>query len=87
MQILSALRAYRDWKETATPTLIGIWCWSSSFCPIFVTRNFCCCRWFYDSSEGVCHEFSYAGRKGNGNRFLTRQDCEASCQPSQVRDS
>ena len=41
-------------------------------------------RWFYDSSEGVCHEFSYGGKKGNGNRFLTRQDCEASCQPSQV---
>ena len=44
------------------------------------------CRWFYDSSEGVCHEFSYGGKKGNGNRFLTRQDCEASCQPSQVRE-
>ena len=42
-------------------------------------------RWFYDSSEGVCHEFSYGGKKGNGNRFLTRQDCEASCQPGQVR--
>lgn len=40
-------------------------------------------RWHYDSSEGVCHEFTYAGKKGNGNRFLTRQDCESSCQPSQ----
>ena len=47
--------------------------------------EFMICRWFYDSSEGVCHEFSYGGKKGNGNRFLTRQDCEASCQPSQVR--
>ena len=23
------------------------------------------------------------GRKGNGNRFLTRQSCEENCQPSQ----
>ena len=48
--------------------------------------EFMICRWFYDSSEGVCHEFSYGGKKGNGNRFLTRQDCEANCQPSQVRE-
>ena len=51
-------------------------CWNTLFC-----------RWYYDSSEGVCHELSYGGKKGNGNRFLTRQDCEASCQPSQVRYS
>ena len=41
-------------------------------------------RWHYDSSDGTCKEFEYKGKKGNGNRFLTRQDCQASCQPSQV---
>ena len=41
-------------------------------------------RWHYDSSDGTCKEFDYLGKKGNGNRFLTRQDCQASCQPSQV---
>ena len=41
-------------------------------------------RWYYDSSDGTCKEFDYLGKKGNGNRFLTRQDCQASCQPSQV---
>ena len=41
-------------------------------------------RWYYDSSDGTCKEFEYKGMKGNGNRFLTRQDCIASCQPSQV---
>ena len=40
-------------------------------------------RWFYDSSEGTCQQFDYIGRKGNGNRFLTRQSCEENCQPSQ----
>ena len=30
-------------------------------------------RWFYDSEQGVCEQFDYKGRKGNGNRFLTRQ--------------
>ena len=52
---------------------------------IIACSNLLFCRWYYDSSEGVCHEFSYGGKKGNGNRFLTRQDCEASCQPGQVR--
>ena len=41
-------------------------------------------RWYYDSSDGTCKQFDYLGKKGNGNRFLTRQDCQASCQPSQV---
>ena len=40
-------------------------------------------RWYYDSSEGTCQQFDYLGRKGNGNRFLTRQSCEENCQPSQ----
>lgn len=30
-------------------------------------------------------QFNYLGKKGNGNRFLTRQSCEASCRPSQDR--
>ena len=40
-------------------------------------------RWYYDTSDGTCKSFEYLGKKGNGNRFLTRQDCETSCQPSQ----
>ena len=40
-------------------------------------------RWHFDSSDGTCKQFDYMGRKGNGNRFLTRQSCEESCQPSQ----
>ena len=41
-------------------------------------------RWYYDSSDGTCKDFDFKGKKGNGNRFLTRQECQASCQPSQV---
>ena len=40
-------------------------------------------RWHYDSSDGTCKELDYMGRKGNGNRFLTRQSCQENCQPSQ----
>uniref|UniRef100_A0A0K2VB06 Papilinlike [Apis florea] n=1 Tax=Lepeophtheirus salmonis TaxID=72036 RepID=A0A0K2VB06_LEPSM len=40
-------------------------------------------RWYYDSSDGVCKQMQFKGRRGNGNRFLTRQDCEASCRESQ----
>ena len=36
-------------------------------------------RWFYDHEDGVCKDFVYGGSKGNRNRFLTRQSCEASC--------
>ena len=40
-------------------------------------------RWHYDSSDGTCKDLDYMGRKGNGNRFLTRQSCQENCQPSQ----
>jgi hypothetical protein len=43
-------------------------------------------RWYYDSTDGTCKQFQFLGKKGNGNRFLTRQDCQASCQPSQARN-
>ncbi len=37
-------------------------------------------RWYYDTSDGTCKSFEYLGKKGNGNRFLTRQECQTSCQ-------
>lgn len=36
-------------------------------------------RWYYDHEDGVCKDFLYGGKKGNRNRFLTRQNCESSC--------
>jgi len=33
-------------------------------------------RWHYDSEMGICQKFDYKGKKGNGNRFLTRQVSE-----------
>lgn len=36
-------------------------------------------QWFYDSRDGVCKQFLYGGCGGNGNRFVTRQDCEQKC--------
>ena len=43
---------------------------SQLLCP---QRTICLPRWHYDSSNGVCKQFTYKGKKGNGNRFLTRQ--------------
>ncbi len=40
-------------------------------------------RRYYDSADGVCKQMTYLGKKGNGNRFLTRQTCEEACRPSQ----
>ncbi|CAI5451580.1 unnamed protein product [Caenorhabditis angaria] len=36
-------------------------------------------RWYYDKSEMQCKQFTYNGRKGNQNNFLTQADCEATC--------
>ncbi|XP_017097912.2 male accessory gland serine protease inhibitor-like [Drosophila bipectinata] len=33
----------------------------------------------YDSNRNECVRFVYGGCKGNDNRFLTREDCEAQC--------
>ncbi len=32
-------------------------------------------RWYYDSSSGECHQFSYSGCLGNNNNFPTYQKC------------
>ena len=37
------------------------------------------CDRYYSHEDGVCKDFLYGGEKGNRNRFLTRQTCEASC--------
>lgn len=36
-------------------------------------------RWYYDQAEMQCKQFTYNGRKGNQNNFLTKEDCEATC--------
>jgi hypothetical protein len=40
-------------------------------------------RYYYNHETGVCENFEYGGKRGNGNRFLTRQSCEASCTRAQ----
>ena len=36
-------------------------------------------EWFYDSEHRRCAPFVYSGCLGNGNRFLSRRDCEDMC--------
>jgi len=38
-------------------------------------------EWFYDAQLRSCRQFLYGGCLGNGNRFLTKKDCEGVCQP------
>ena len=36
-------------------------------------------RFYYDSQAGACLDFSYGGCDGNGNNFLTKNDCDSAC--------
>ncbi|KAJ1351167.1 hypothetical protein KIN20_007128 [Parelaphostrongylus tenuis] len=35
--------------------------------------------WYYDSSDGMCKQFTYSGCRGNENRFETKESCEMRC--------
>ena len=39
-------------------------------------------RYFYNSSSGICEEFSYGGCGGNENNFLSTEVCRQHCNPS-----
>ncbi|MHC4695353.1 MAG: BPTI/Kunitz-type proteinase inhibitor domain-containing protein [Planctomycetota bacterium] len=41
-------------------------------------------RYFYDACTGQCVPFIYGGCDGNANNFLTLEECEATCSPSDV---
>ena len=36
-------------------------------------------RWTFDKKKEVCREFTYGGCLGNGNRFKSMAECEATC--------
>ena len=42
-------------------------------------------RWFYNKDTGECEEFSYTGCMGNNNRFMTREECSATCRHASIR--
>nr|2KCR_A Chain A, anntoxin [Hyla annectans] len=36
-------------------------------------------NYYYDKATSSCKTFRYRGSGGNGNRFKTLEDCEATC--------
>ena len=36
-------------------------------------------KWFYDNNRKSCHEFTFGGCEGNGNRFTSQTECESVC--------
>lgn len=36
-------------------------------------------RYFYDRQRGTCDSFDYGNCEGNGNRFMSRYECESVC--------
>ncbi|XP_013413037.1 papilin-like [Lingula anatina] len=36
-------------------------------------------RWYFDSIDGACKQFTYGGCKGNGNNFETELQCQGLC--------
>lgn len=42
-------------------------------------------RWFYNKEVGDCEQFSFSGCMGNNNRFMSYQECSATCQHAAIR--
>uniref|UniRef100_A0A1B0C4R9 Papilin n=1 Tax=Glossina palpalis gambiensis TaxID=67801 RepID=A0A1B0C4R9_9MUSC len=40
-------------------------------------------RWYYNSGDGVCEEFTYTECEGNANNFVSEDECESECFPAQ----
>lgn len=36
-------------------------------------------RFFFNPKSCLCEAFTYNGKEGNGNNFLTAEDCEETC--------
>ena len=43
--------------------------------------------WYFDAKAVECKTFDYGGCGGNGNKFNTKEDCEASCLPRNFTSS
>lgn len=42
-------------------------------------------RWGYDKEAGHCTQFSYTGCGGNNNRFMSLEECSATCAHAAIR--
>jgi hypothetical protein len=55
---------------------------SPSTCLLAPDTGFCQAyfmHWAYHADEGKCKEFVYGGCDGNGNRFMTEEQCMNAC--------
>lgn len=44
-------------------------------------------RYYYDVKSKTCEQFTYGGCGGNGNNYLTKEDCEKMCNESDNSES
>ncbi|XP_045415646.1 collagen alpha-4(VI) chain-like [Lemur catta] len=42
-------------------------------------------KWYYNREERACQQFWYGSCGGNANRFETREECEAQCDPTSLQ--
>ena len=42
--------------------------------------------WYFNSQSGYCEQFVYGGCPGNGNKFDSKDDCEALCSAPATED-
>ncbi|XP_016093953.1 papilin b, proteoglycan-like sulfated glycoprotein [Sinocyclocheilus grahami] len=68
---------YRDYSPVHQP--------SASVCSLARDVGSCyewTSRFYFDSSSGSCSQFWFGGCEGNGNNFVSKEECERSCKAS-----
>ncbi|OWF41761.1 Protease inhibitor LmKTT-1a [Mizuhopecten yessoensis] len=48
--------------------------------PVAGYGNLAKTRFYWDTAASRCRSFTYNGKGGNDNRFVTKADCKASCE-------
>ncbi|CDW53412.1 Kunitz BPTI and Lustrin cystein domain containing protein [Trichuris trichiura] len=70
------------WCHIGATAVLSVCCPATDPCQLPLNRgngNSVLVRWYYSANTKTCLSFSYTGRGGNQNNFLTSDDCKARC--------